>query len=412
MDNTKKIPEKRFPEFRDDGEWNDEILKNIGDIVTGKTPSTLDSSLWNGDVLFITPTDIDNNEKYQNTTSRTVVQKKGNKILPVGTVIYTCIASIGKIAITTKPSITNQQINSIIVSKENNNEFMYYSLVNLTPFIKSRPATSTLPIINKTEFSGIKFNIPSPKEQIKIAECLSSVDEIIEGQNKKLKALQLHKKALLQNLFPLEDETKPKFRFPEFKKEDEWVVKKFKDIAIFLKGKGISKADIVKNGEIPCIRYGELYTRYKETIDQVISFTNLPTNELIFSKENDVIIPASGETQLDIATASCVLHNGIALGGDLNIIRSNNNGVFLSYYLNNAKKFEIASMAQGNAVVHLYAHQLKTLNLLLPKIEEQQKIASCLSSIDGLITEQQNKIEQLKLYKKGLMQVLFPQIQN
>lgn len=94
------------------------------------------------------------------------------------------------------------------------------------------------------------------------------------------------------------------------------------------------------------------------------------------SESNDVIIPASGETQIDIATASCVIKSGIALSGDLNIIKTANNGVFLSYYLNNKKKIEIANLAQGISVVHLYSSQLATLNLNFPSLPEQNKIAN------------------------------------
>src|SRR5690606_35080787 len=146
----------------------------------------------------------------------------------------------------------------------------------------------------------------------------------------------------------------PELRFPEFVNVGEWEEKILGDVATFFKGKGISKADIVEDGSLPCIRYGELYTHYNETITKIKSSTNLSTDDLILSQVNDVIIPASGETQIDIATASCVLQDGVALGGDLNIIRTNLNGVFLSYYLNNAKKEDIAQMAQGISVVHLY----------------------------------------------------------
>ena len=154
-----------------------------------------------------------------------------------------------------------------------------------------------------------------------------------------------------------------------------------------------------------------MYTHYKETIDAIKSFTNLSSNELVLSESNDVIIPASGETQIDIATASCVLKSGIALGGDLNIIRSGIDGVFLAYYLNSAKKSDIAQLAQGISVVHLYPSQLQTLSISFPKNQkEQQKIASCLSSLDALITAQAKRIEQLKIHKKGLMQGLFPKM--
>jgi len=216
----------------------------------------------------------------------------------------------------------------------------------------------------------------------------------------------------MQNLFPQEGETVPKYRFPEFENDGEWVEKKLGKVAIFLKGKGISKADIIEHGILPCIRYGELYTHYNEKINEIKSRTNVDSASLVLSHANDVIIPASGETQIDIATAACVLNAGVALGGDLNIIRTELNGVFLAYYLNNARKREIAQMAQGVSVMHLYPSQLKTLIIATPNLSEQQKIASSLSAVDELITAQGEKIEQLKLHKKGLMQGLFPKINN
>ena len=107
-------PRLRFPEFQNAGEWASELLGDLGEIVTGKTPSTKEADLWGGDILFITPTDISEDDKYQYTTARTVIETKSTKILPAGSVVYTCIASIGKMALTVHPSITNQQINALI----------------------------------------------------------------------------------------------------------------------------------------------------------------------------------------------------------------------------------------------------------------------------------------------------------
>ena len=202
-----------------------------------------------------------------------------------------------------------------------------------------------------------------------------------------------------------ENKVEPKLRFGEFK--DNWNNHLLDDIATFLKGKGISKSELDDDGKTECIRYGELYVYYNELIDEVKSKTNL--ENLVLSKANDVIIPASGETQLDIATASCVLRSGIALGGDLNVIRTENNGLFLSYYLNSKKKFEIARLSQGSSVVHLYASQLKTLKLNLPILPEQQKIASFLSAVDEKLQQLTKKKELLEEYKKGLMQQIFSQ---
>lgn len=202
----------------------------------------------------------------------------------------------------------------------------------------------------------------------------------------------------------------PTLRFTEFQAEAGWKLKKLSNIATFLKGKGISKADIDENGITPCIRYGELYTTYNEVIDKVLSRTNISmNNNLIFSKANDVIIPSSGETHIDIAKASCVMLDNVALGGDLNIIRSNQNGVFISYYLNSSLKSKISKIAQGNAVVHLYVDQLKKLELAVPSLAEQKKIIDCLSSLDKLIENESTKLITLKQNKKGLLQQLFPQ---
>lgn len=199
----------------------------------------------------------------------------------------------------------------------------------------------------------------------------------------------------------------PKLRFPEF--SGEWKVKVLNDVATFLKGKNISKSDIVKDGQFECIRYGELYTDYGEVINTIVSKTNLSKDNLVFSKSNDVIIPSSGETQLDIATASCVMKDDVALGGDLNIIRTNENGIFTSFYLNNKLKRTIASLAQGNSVVHLYNHQLKDLKIKFPLIDEQQKIATFLTAVDAKIAHLSQKMSLLETYKKGAMQGIFSQ---
>ncbi|WP_076752745.1 restriction endonuclease subunit S [Elizabethkingia anophelis] len=199
----------------------------------------------------------------------------------------------------------------------------------------------------------------------------------------------------------------PPLRFPGF--EGEWKSKKLGEIATFSKGKGISKSDIEENGLTECIRYGELYTYYGEVINDIKSKTNVDTSNLVLSEVNDVIIPASGETTIDIATASCVLKSGIALGGDLNIIKTENNGVFLSYYLNNKKKMEIANLAQGISVVHLYSSQLATLTLNFPKLEEQNRISTFLALFDARIQTQNKIIEQLETLIKGLREKLFSQ---
>ncbi len=197
----------------------------------------------------------------------------------------------------------------------------------------------------------------------------------------------------------------PELRFPEFK--EEWKQDRLGKIGSFSKGKNISKKDIEEKGKYPCIRYGELYTHYKEHAKKIISRTNLEKNKLVFSKINDVIIPSSGETAIDISTAVYIDQDNIALGGDLNIMRSPLHGYFLALYLSNKKKYDIARLAQGISVIHLYPEHLKSLKINYPTLPEQQKISSFLSLIDRKIELLNKKKELLEIYKKGVMQKIF-----
>ena len=244
---------------------------------------------------------------------------------------------------------------------------------------------------------------PQLREQQKIAHFFSIVDKKTNQLQEKLNGLEQYKKGMMQQIFS----QKLRFKDDNGQGFPNWELKKLGEICKFSKGKGISKKDISENGKSECIRYGELYTHYKEVISEIISKTNIESKNLVFSKGNDVIIPASGEDRLDIATASCIINSGIANGGDLNIIRSNNNGIFLSYYLNSVKKIEIANLAQGVSVVHLYSSQLSSLSINLPTLKEQTKIANFLSKIDNKINAVNEQIETTKTYKKGLLQKMF-----
>ena len=195
-------------------------------------------------------------------------------------------------------------------------------------------------------------------------------------------------------------------RFPEF--SGEWKETTLGKIAEITKGSGISKDQLSEQGS-PCILYGELYTKYKsEIINEVYSRTELDSSPLVKSKANDVIIPCSGETAIDISTARCVLFNNILLGGDLNIIRLKyDDGGFFAYQLNGARKKDIARVAQGVSVVHLYGENLKQIRVYYPNIEEQRKITHLLSLIDGRIATQNKIIEDLKILKSAIAERLF-----
>ncbi|SCH03353.1 EcoKI restriction-modification system protein HsdS [uncultured Bacteroides sp.] len=198
----------------------------------------------------------------------------------------------------------------------------------------------------------------------------------------------------------------PNLRFPEF--TGEWKKERLDEIAELSKGIGISKEQLSSNGN-PCILYGELYTKYKsEIISEVISKTNIEKNKLKHSKQNDVIIPCSGETAVDIAVARCVPFDNVLLGGDLNIIRLHKyDGAFMAYQLNSKRKIEIAKLAQGVSVVHLYGENLKSINTYNPSLQEQQKIVRLLSLLDERIATQNKIIEDLKKLKSAICEKLF-----
>lgn len=145
------------------------------------------------------------------------------------------------------------------------------------------------------DFSKIGFSTPSLPEQEKIASFLSAVDTKIAQLTRKKELLEQYKKGVMQNIFSQE------IRFKDDNGHDypNWEEKRLGEIAKFQKGRNIGKEDITTDGQHECIRYGELYTHYRERIDNVISKTNIPLKLLEISHENDVLIPSSGETHID-----------------------------------------------------------------------------------------------------------------
>lgn len=205
----KTVPEWRFPEFRGKGAWIKKKLSEIGEIVTGSTPSTIDRENYGGNRLFVSPADIsDNRYIYQ---TKTTLSEKGfsrTRQIPAESILFVCIGStIGKIAQNKFICATNQQINSVVPFAEYINAFVYYSLDLDSTKIAQLAGKQAVPIINKTLFSTLLIDITEEmEEQQKIADCLSFLDELITTQARKIAALNVHKKGLMQGLFPSVDE--------------------------------------------------------------------------------------------------------------------------------------------------------------------------------------------------------------
>ena len=198
----------------------------------------------------------------------------------------------------------------------------------------------------------------------------------------------------------------PKLRFKEF--NDEWSTENLSKVVTFSKGNSLSKSDLDESGPYPCILYGELYTKYHEVIRKVFSKTNHNSGNVVKSKYGDILIPASGETPVDISTASCLLLDNVLLGGDINILSPKNcDGRFISYVISNNKRKSIARVAQGHSIVHLYSENLKKIKLDIPSLKEQKKIADMLELLDKKIELQIKKIEALKLFKSYTKSEIF-----
>jgi len=202
------IPTRRFPEFKDGGEWELKPLTKIGTIITGNTPSTSEKEYYGGDEMFVSPADI-SHHRFVIKTKTTLSDKGFSKTrqIPAQSILFVCIGStIGKVAQNMYECATNQQINAVVTFDQYVSGFVYYALDLISSKVAELAGKQAVPIINKTLFSTVLLNITSKKEQQKIADCLSSIDELITAQAQKLDALKAHKKGLMQQLFPAVDE--------------------------------------------------------------------------------------------------------------------------------------------------------------------------------------------------------------
>ena len=199
----------------------------------------------------------------------------------------------------------------------------------------------------------------------------------------------------------------PAIRFAGF--TDPWEQRKLGEVASFSKGSGYSKADIRESG-IPLFLYGRMYTQYETRVDSVDTFA-APRPGTLYSKGTEIVVPASGESAEDIARASAITREGIALGGDLNVVYPQRmvTPLFLAYGLSHGSSQKmLAQKAQGKTVVHIHASDLKGLGIAFPDVTEQQAIGTFFSSLDDLITLHQRKYDKLVVFKKSMLEKMFP----
>ena len=201
-------------------------------------------------------------------------------------------------------------------------------------------------------------------------------------------------------------------RFSEW--DDRWRELPLQEICSFEKGSVLSKSDLSETGH-PCILYGQLYTTYlSETIDEIVSKTNRLDDSIERSQVGDLIIPCSGETPEDIATARCVMVPNVLYGGDLNVLRSKHHDcTFLSYQLNGKRRMDIAKLAVGKTIVHLHGNNLKSLRVWVPSsLEEERKIAALLNLLNKRISVQNKIIEDLERLRKFINDAFFESLKT
>ncbi len=413
------IPKLRFPEFKDSGEWEEKPIGELGDTISGlKNKKGSDFGRGKPYVTYKQVFD----KSYIDFKECGKVEIKDNENqnkIKKGDILFTTSSEtpdeVGFASVVLEKQKEETFLNSFCFALRPNDlntlipQFSRYLFRSPTyrKKVSSIAQGSTRFNLSKNVFLDISLLIPQPAEQQKIASCLSSLDELLEAHKQKLELLKAHKKGLMQNLFPQEGEKVPKLRFPEFKNSGEWEEKKLGELGKPLMCKRIFKEQTTSNPNngVPFYKIGtfgrvadsfiptELYNEYKRKYS--------------FPKVGDILISASG------TIGRLVIYDGApAYFQDSNIIWLGHNEEIISnsflFYCYSIIKWQTSD---GGVIRRLYNSDFMNIKVLFPKNKkEQQKIASCLSSVDELITAEAEKIEQLEKHKKGLMQGLFPEI--
>lgn len=405
---NKFIPELRFPEFKNEGEWEyvygDELFEPISNKEHNSDLPTLAITQEQGAV----PRDMIN---YHVSVSEKSIESY--KVVEIGDFIISLRSFQGGIEYSNYLGLCSPAY--IVLRKKGDviNDF-YRHYFKSYPFIqdlnKNLEGIRDGKMISYKQFSEILIPKPQIKEQEEIASCLTSLDQVIEANNKKLELLKDHKKGLILNLFPQEKEKLPKYRFKEFAKDGEWKKTTIEDIAkVSTGGTPESTNPEYWNGNIPWMNSGELNNKRIYSVSNFITSKGLKASSTKLIPPLCILIGLAGQGK----TRGTAAINYIELCTNQSIASVHpNEDVFDSEFLfqlidSMYDKLRYLSSGDGGRG-GLNLQIIKEIELFLPKMKEQQKIASFLSSLDEIITAQAEVIEQLKLHKKGLMQSLFP----
>ncbi len=423
---NKLMPDLRFPEFKNDGEWDSTPLDDLCELITkGTTPTTLGYSYTESGVNFIKIESIlDGNINLQKAAfiSNECNEALKRSQLNENDILFSIAGALGVVTTVNKeilPANTNQALSIVRLKNKKQKDYVKAFLKSniITTEIEKIKAGAAQPNISLSQVANFKILIPkSPKEQQKIASCLSSLDEVIAANIQKLDLLKDHKKGLMQNLFPQEGEKVPKLRFKEFVNVGEWVESSVEKNCL-VKGRigyrGYTTEDLVAQGVGALVLGGKhIQNQLLELKDPTyLSWEKYYESPEIMVEVGDIIFSQRGTLGdcaiIDRKIGPATINPSMVLLKHISC-----DARFLYYILiGDSIQNEVQKNRSHGAIPMLSQKQIKEFPFLYPNNpKEQQKIASCLSALDDLIKAQTEKIEQLKLHKKGLMQGLFPKI--
>lgn len=405
--NNPLLPELRFPEFKNDGEWDEKIIEDL--LINGSSVMALNKLdlKSKGFPVYGADSIVGYIDTYQHEDEYISIVKDGS--------------GVGRLNLCKSKSSILGTLTSL-KSKGNdeyNLNWCYYLLntIDFSSYVKG----AGIPHIYYSDFKEEKILVPNPLEQQKIADCLLSLDALLTAHTEKLTLLKNHKKGLLQNLFPQGDSKTPQYRFKEFENDGEWVETKLGDTRnknvkwSFTGGpfgSNLKASDYTSKGfriiQLQNIGDGEFQDSYKiytseEKANELLS-CNIFSGEIIISKMGD---PVGRACLILNELERCVMaSDGIRL-----VVDEDKFSKYFIYSLINSKKIreDIEKKATGSTRKRIGLDELRDIDLIVPKNpNEQQKIADTLSSLDDLIDAQTKKITQLQQHKKGLLQGLFP----
>ena len=404
---NKLIPELRFPEFENEDEWEYVNGNDLFEPISNKNHSS--------DLPILAITQEQGaipREMIDYNVSVTAKSIKSYKVVEIGDFIISLRSFQGGIEYSNYLGLCSP---AYIILREKTDiiKDFYRHYFKSFPFIKdlnkNLEGIRDGKMISYKQFSEIFIPKPPIQEQQKIASCLSSLDELIEAHSQKLELLKDHKKGLMQNLFPQEGEKMPKFRFEEF--EGEWEEKKLGELSENIMY-GMNAAATDYDGKSKYLRITDIDEDSRAfNLDSVTS-PNGKLEEKYLVRENDILFARTGasvgKSYLYNKNDGIVFFAGFLIR--FNIQKADSYFIFQQTLTEKFRDWvSITSTRSGQPGIN--AEEYKSFLISVPPTKkEQQKIASTLSSLDELITAQAEKIEQLKEHKKGLMQGLFPKM--